>query len=60
MDFIFCISSYKKWVFSKAFWGGDVFILLVSVNQEVRVSQCPHLSEIMAGKEVGQAPVPPE
>ena len=36
--FIFCISSYKKWVLSKAFWGGDIFILLVFVNQEVRVS----------------------
>ena len=24
------------------------------------LAQCPHLSEIMAGKEVGQAPIPPE
>lgn len=51
----FALSAYKAG--SQAFFGGEGDIVIFGfVNQEVRVTPRPNLSEIMAGKELPQAP----
>lgn len=55
--FFFSLSNYKAGFLR--LWGETV-ILSGFVSQEIRVAQCPHLFEIMARKELPQAPFPAE
>lgn len=62
MDFIlFFASAPIKSGFSPRLFGGGISSSSWYLStRRSELAQCPHLSETIPGKEVGQAPVPPE
>lgn len=54
------VAPIKSGFSPRLFLGGMSSSSWYLSTRRSELAQCPHLSEIMAGKEVGQAPVPPE